>query len=117
MRTSVYFGSTLISDKVLEIRPVQHTFEVRNHLLDGSFHIQVIGEPAQSWELGFVVHATEREVINSYAARKDRLILHRHGKQHTGIIDGNPEWEQIVGSDDPARAVYLCRIVLLEVAE
>ena len=115
MRTRLLIGDTLISEKVLLAKPIQETIEVKNRLLDGTYHIQTIGDPAKSWELEFLVPGTDRAVINSYAARKDILTLHRHGEAHTGIIDGNPDWEQVIGSTDPARAVYRCHLVLLEV--
>ena len=114
MRTKLYIGDTLLSEYV-QAKPRQETIEVKNRLLDGTWHAQVIGDPARSWEIVCVIPETLRESVNSYAARKDILTLHRHGKTHTGIIDGNPDWEQLRGSTDPAQAVYRCSLVLLEV--
>jgi hypothetical protein len=115
MRTSLFVNATdaLISDNVILAKPRQETTEVKNRLLDGSWHIQTVGDPAHSFELEFVVLATAQETIDALAANKTPLRLHRHGADYIGIIDGNPDWEQLIGSTDPARARYRCRILLL----
>lgn len=115
MRTSLYINATdaLVSDKVTMAKPKQETIEVKNRLLDGSWHIQTLGDPAKSFELEFIVCATAQETIDALAADKTPLRLERHGKSYVGIIDGNPDWDQLIGSTDPARAMYRCRIVLL----
>ncbi len=115
MRTSLFVNATdeLISDKVTLAKPRQETTEVKNRLLDGSWHIQTVGDPAKSFELEFIVYATAQGTIDALAAGKTPLRLERHGKSHIGIIDGNPDWEQIIGSTDPERARYKCRIALL----
>ena len=115
MRTSLYINATsdLISQKVTLAKPKQDTVEVKNRLLDGSWHVQTIGDPALSYELEFVVPASMQEIVDDLAARKEALRLNRHGKSYVGIIDGNPDWDQLIGSTDPERARYRCRIVLL----
>lgn len=115
MRTQLYFGTTPLATHVILAKPQQETIEVKNRLLDGSWHVQVIGSPAKSWEIEFLTPGNRREEIDTYAARKDKLTLHRHGKTHPGIVDGNPDWEQVIGSTDPAKALYKCHLVLLEV--
>ena len=115
MRTSLFVNATdaLISDKVILAKPRQETTEVKNRLLSGEWHVQTIGDPALSYELEFVVPASMQEIVDDLAARKEALRLYRHGKSYVGIIDGNPDWEQLIGSTDPARARYRCRILLL----
>jgi hypothetical protein len=115
VRTSLYINATdaLISDKVILAKPRQETSEVKNRLLDGSWHIQTVGDPAKSFELEFIVYATAQETIDALAADKTPLRLERHGKSYVGIIDGNPDWDQLIGSTDPARALYKCHILLL----
>jgi len=115
VRTSLYINATdaLVSNKVTLAKPKQETTEVKNRLLDGSWHIQTVGDPAKSFELEFIVCATAQETIDALAADKTPLRLERHGKSYVGIIDGNPDWDQLIGSTDPARARYRCRILLL----
>lgn len=115
MRTSLFVNATdeLISDKVTLAKPRQETTEVKNRLLSGEWHLQTIGDPALSYELEFVVPASMQEIVDDLAARKEALRLYRHGKSYVGIIDGNPDWDQLIGSTDPARAKYRCRVVLL----
>jgi hypothetical protein len=115
MRTSLYVNATnaLVSDNITLAKPRQETTEVKNRLLSGEWHLQTIGDPAKSYELEFIVYASMQEIVDDLAARKEALRLHRHGADYIGIIDGNPDWEQLIGSTDPARAKYRCRIVLL----
>lgn len=115
MRTSLFVNATdaLISDKVILAKPRQETTEVKNRLLSGEWHVQTIGDPALSYELEFVVPASMQEIVDDLAARKEALRLYRHGKSYVGIIDGNPDWDQLIGSTDPERAKYKCKIVLL----
>ena len=115
MRTSLFVNATdeLISDKVTLAKPKQETTEVKNRLLSGEWHLQTIGDPALSYELEFVMPASMQEIVDDLAARKEALRLYRHGKSYVGIIDGNPDWDQLIGSTDPARAKYRCRVVLL----
>ena len=115
MRTqiAVYSTGALISNNITLAKPVQETHEVVNRLLDGTYHVQVIGSPAESWELEFLVAGTARTTINGYAATKALLKLTRHGEDHIGVISGNPDWAQDLGSDDPTQTVYKCKITLL----
>lgn len=115
MRTSLFVNATdaLISDKVILAKPRQETTEVKNRLLDGSWHIQTVGSPAHSYELEFIIPATLQETVDTLATEKATLRLERHGKTHRGIVSGDPDYEQLIGSTDPARARYRCRILLL----
>jgi hypothetical protein len=118
MRTRLLTASNdLISDKVTLVKPQQETTEVINTLLDGSWHVQTVGDPRHSYEIEFVVPAIMQGKVDQYAARKTLLRLERHGKTHTGVIRGNPEWELIRRSHDPTRAKYGCKIVLLVVGD
>lgn len=115
MRTKLFNHSTgdLISEIITLAKPRQETTEVKNVLLDGSWHVQTVGSPRHSWELEFVVHGTALAPVNALAADKTLLRLERYGEDHIGFISGDPEWEQEIGSTDPARARYRCRILLL----
>jgi hypothetical protein len=115
MRTRLRVSSngTLISEKVILAKPIQETTEVQNVLLSGEWHVQTIGDPRRSYDLEFLVPATKQQQIDSYAALKTVLLLERHGKAYTGVISGNPEWDQVRGSGTPENAVYRCKILLL----
>ena len=110
-KLKVNLTDQLISDKVLLARPVQDLTEVENALLDGSYFIQTIGSPRKSYELEFIATAAQTDTINNYAAVKTPLKLERHGQTHIGIIAGNPDWQQEIGSTDPAKSVQRCRIL------
>lgn len=117
MRTRLLIHATneLISQHLPSVKPLQETIEVKNRLLDGSWHIQVIGDLAKSWEIEFVIPGDRREIVDTCAARKTVLRLERHGKTYTGIIDGNVDWEQLAGSHSAALSTQKGHIILLEV--
>jgi len=111
-KLKVNLTDQLISDKVLLARPVQDLTEVENALLDGSYFIQAIGSPRKSYELEFIVGGDQVDAVNEHAAVKTPLKLERHGQTHVGIISGNPDWQQEIGSTDPSKSVQRCRILL-----
>lgn len=115
MVTTIKVSATnaLISDDVTLVKPRQETHEVENVLLNGQWFLQVIGQPRHSFELEFIVPGDRQEEIDGYAANKTNIKLDRHGRSYTGIIRGNPEWEQVIGSTAPERARLRCRIVML----
>lgn len=116
MRTRLLIHATneLISENLPLVKPMQETIEVEHRLLDGSYLIQTVGNPAKSWELEFVVSGTLREAVDTCAARKTLLRLERHGKSYVGYISGNVDWEQLVGSTDPAKSLQQGHILLRE---
>lgn len=105
--------NVLVSDKITSIKPRQHTTESMNELLGGTWHIQTIGTPRRSFDLEFVVAGAMCDTIDGYATNKTPLRLERHGVDHVGIISGDPEWQSMLGSDDPTKSKERCRIVLL----
>ena len=114
-RLLIHQSSELISQHLPSVKPLQETIEVKNRLLDGSYLIQTIGDPAKSWEIEFVIPGDRREIVDACAARKTVLRLERQGKTYTGIIDGNVDWEQLVGSHSASLSTQKGHIVLLEV--
>ena len=106
-------SGAVISDVVTDAKPQQDTTEAEFTLLSGEQLIQVIGQPRHRHDLEFVVYGDQRATIDGYAADKTVLKLERHGVDHIGIIRGNPDWNQLIGSTDPTKAVYSCRIVLI----
>lgn len=119
MRTSIFNDQTgaLLSDRVTLAKPIQSTVEVQNRLLDGSWHIQTIGDPALSFEIEFIIPGNRRAELDTLAARKTTLRLERHGEQRLGIISGAIDWEQLIGSTEASRAVLKGKLLLLITGE
>lgn len=112
-RLLVHETGDVVSDIITLVKPRQEITEVQNTLLDGSWHVQVIGDPRLSYDLEFVVLGTKLGAVDSYAALKTMLCLEQYGKTHTGVISGSPDWDKISQSADPAQAWYKCKISLL----
>lgn len=103
----------LISDAVIYANPRQELTEVVNELLSGSWHIQTVGNPRHLYNIEFIITADRREEVDEYAALKTPLRLERHGQDYIGVIRGNPDWEQEIGSTDAGMTKKRCSIVLL----
>jgi len=82
VRTSLYINATdaLVSDKVTLAKPKQETTEVKNRLLDGSWHIQTVGDPAKSFELEFIVTPPRRKQSTPSPRIKPRCAWSATGK-------------------------------------
>lgn len=105
-------GGAVISDEVISAKPFQDTTEVKFNLLSGKRLIQTIGDSRKSHEIEFIITADQQPTVDGYASNKTELKLERHGVDHVGIIDGDPDYTQEIGSTNPANAVYRCRIIL-----
>lgn len=106
-------AGTIISEKITLVKPRQETTEVVNTMLDGSWHVQTVGNSRAFYELEFVVPAAMMDALNQYAADKTLLRFERYGKTFTGIVRGDPEWALMRMSPTPAQAKYRCKITLL----
>lgn len=116
-RLLVHSTNTLLSDRLPLVTPKQEITGVTNRLLDGSWHVQTIGDPALSFEMELIIPGDRREELDTLAARKTTLRLERHGKQHLGIISGSIDWEQLIGSTEASRAVLKGKLLLLITGE
>lgn len=116
-RLLVHNTNQLLSDRLPLVTPKQDLTEVTNRLLDGSWHVQTIGDPAHSFELELIIPGNRRAELDTLAARKTLLRLERHGGIHLGIISGAIDWEQLIGSTEASRAVLKGKLLLLVTGE
>lgn len=109
--TRLLYGSQLITKDVLSVRPVQRTKESVNFLLDGSLHIQTIGEPMKGFEVAFLCDSDKQVDLDDYASQKTVLKFERRGVRYDVMIIGDPEWSDFADLD------YHGRVFLATLAE
>ena len=97
-------GNLLLDyDQIAPVAPADDYIEVENRLLDGTPHLQTIGQPLQSFSFDFYCDGAEKETLDDIAHRKEPVRLERHGKYYDSVIRGSIEWDTVA----PGRTVEL----------
>jgi len=105
-------ANTLITEHVTSVIPDYEIQEVENRLLDGSFHVQTIGQPARTCAVDLIVTSTiAKETIDTYKAIKTPVKVTADGKYYIGTIRGLPQWTK------NAPGIYQTSLVLLVTEE
>ena len=68
--------------------------QLENRLLDGSFHVQTIGEAAQYFEFEILANQNQVDKINLAHSISENLKLIIDSKEYTGIIS-KPKWNPV----------------------
>jgi len=103
---------TLITSHVTSVIPDYEALEVENRLLDGSFHVQTIGQPARTCAVDLIVTSvTAKNSIDTYKSIKTPVKVTGDGKYYIGTIRGVPQWTK------NAPGIYQTSFVLLVTEE
>lgn len=98
----------LITSKIKSVIPAYDTIKVINRLLDGSFHVQVIGQGARIVNLATVsADDTAKDTIDVAESIATPVKVVKDSKYYIGIIQDAPKWTQ------RARGVYQTNLTLL----
>lgn len=105
----------ILSIDCLDVSPVLYdSKQVKNRLLDGSYMIQIIGEPACYKEIKALVDLEMLDQLNLMQATCDLIKLIELGKFYIGYIDGEIQWTRLsTGYLDGNRRRYSGMIKLL----
>lgn len=69
---------------------------IKNKLLDGTFHVQVIGDPIKSIDLEIYSNGINSERINEMQSSGAIFKLHLDGEEYQGFIDTQINWDPII---------------------
>ena len=72
--------------------PIRDTLQVENRLLDGSLHIQTIGEPLKTILIEVLVTEINAEKINIIENIKEEVYFFKGTKRYLGIIRKPITW-------------------------
>ena len=106
----IYSGGTLVTEDVLDVLPDLVTHKVTNQLLDGSWHVQTIGDPATRVKVSFITDWDGMTLLNRLEATGGlvQVITTDPANDWTGVIDKPPSWR-------PSGNLYFGEFILLEV--
>lgn len=106
----------LILSKVCkEVSPLKYENIVKkNKLLDGSYHIQIIGTPIEFIEFIVIANEPQVEKINLIEAIGEPIKLIENDSEFLGLIDSAIAWNRLtVGYKDRERRLYEGNIKLV----
>ncbi|QGT99497.1 hypothetical protein SYNTR_0904 [Candidatus Syntrophocurvum alkaliphilum] len=97
-----------LSEIVKHVSPIQYkSIKIRNQLLDGSYHTQIIGEPLKSINFKVIANQDQVEKINRLETNGENIKLIEYDRTYIGEI-GNPiSWERLtIGYKERNRRLY-----------
>lgn len=84
-----------LSRGIRNLSPIQHdSIQIKNKLLDGSFHIQTIGQPLRYFAFEMLSNHKQVEKIDIAEYIGENLTLTIGNKIYTGMIDGKLDWDR-----------------------
>lgn len=98
-----------------ELSPVKYeTIQKTNKLLDGTYHIQTIGEPLKFIEFTVIAREKQAEKINELESIGELVRLTDIDRVFIGYLGNRVEWKRLtVGYKDRNRRLYEGRVTLI----
>lgn len=86
----------VLSTILKEISPIQYASNKQvNRLLDGSYHVQIIGSPLRSMDAAIVASHSQAEILNLLADQGTPLLLRFINKKYMVFIEDAVQWKRI----------------------
>ncbi len=86
-----------LSRGIRSLSPMQYdTIQIKNRLLDGSYHVQMIGEPAKSFTFEILSNQDQVNKINIAESIGENLRLIIDDKAYIGLIDKALNWKRVI---------------------
>lgn len=98
-----------------ELSPVKYeTIQKINKLLDGSYHIQTIGEPLKYLEFTVIARESQAEKINQLESIGEPVKIIDSQRLFIGYLGNKVDWKRLtIGYKDRNRRLYEGRITLI----
>ena len=101
-----------------ELSPIEYSSNRQvNQLLDGSYHVQIIGSPLKSIEGTIVSTFNQAEALNNLIDQGTSLVLTFQGKKYLVFIDETIAWKRISfahGNKDKSLFEGKLKMILIE---
>jgi hypothetical protein len=90
-------SSGIVLSKILkDVSPITYSSNKQvNRLLDGSFHVQILGNPLRRMEGTIISTFNQAEMLNSLVDQGTPLLLTFLNKKYMVYIDESISWERI----------------------
>lgn len=86
----------VLSEIVTDVSPISfEATQVINKTLDGSVHIQVIGDAIQLIEFELLASKAMAEHINTLESLGTRFKLRKNDSEYIGLLTASPSWSKI----------------------
>lgn len=86
--------NTLITDHIRDEIPNKEAFQIVNRLLDGSWTMQTIGQPASEMNLTVYGDLTAVNALNQIQGAGIEIKIVSRGASRKGVIDGQVAWSE-----------------------
>jgi hypothetical protein len=105
----------LLSKICKEVSPIKYESIVKkNKLLNGSYHIQTIGEPLKYIEFIVIANQVQVEKIDLMETVGEQIKLIENERTFIGLIDSQIDWRRLtVGYADRKRRLYEANIKII----
>lgn len=87
-------GNVLITDHISDEVPNKEAYLITNRLLDGSWHMQTIGEPAAEIDLAAYTELSGLQTLNTLQATGTQIKIIARGQSYEGYIQGKIAWAE-----------------------
>ena len=108
----------ILSRILKELSPIEYSSNRQvNRLLDGSYHIQIIGSPLKSIEGTIVSTFNQAETLNNMIDQGTSLVLTFSGKKYLVYVDETIAWKRInfaQGNKDNSLFEGKLKMILIE---
>ncbi|MBV1758004.1 MAG: hypothetical protein KMY55_09195 [Dethiosulfatibacter sp.] len=85
-----------LSKILKEVSPMKYSSNKQvNRLLDGSYHVQIIGSPLRKMEGSIISSFNQAEMLNSMVDQGTPLVLFFLDKKYLVFIEESIEWKRI----------------------
>lgn len=107
-------NNTKLSYGIRDLSPLQYdTIQVKNKLLDGSYHIQTIGEPLKYITFEILSNHNQVDLLNQAEYKGEELRLIIDDKFYVGMLDSKAEWTRLIlRRGDPINTLYTAKLQL-----
>lgn len=91
---------------IREVTPMKYQSNKQvNRLLDGTYHVQIIGEPIKTIDAVAIASFKQAERLNSMIDQGTLLALVHSNKKYLGYINEAIDWKKInYGNRDPDKS-------------
>jgi hypothetical protein len=100
--------SNKLSYGIRSLSPMMYdTVKVKNKLIDGSYHTQIIGNPVKYFTFEILSNQIQVDVINLAVSKGELLKLIIDDKYYIGMIEEIEEWTLLaLDRNDKTKTIY-----------
>ncbi len=108
----------VLSRGIKDISPIQYeSIQVKNKLLDGTFHIQTIGDPLKYIEFEILSNHDQVDLINKAEHQGEPLKLILDSKYYKCLLEEKPDWQRITMRYKESKNRYYTAKIRLNINE